>query len=324
MSNDEANGQNGDSLRARIAWHYYAAGLTQQEISDRLGIARARVNRIVGQLRADGSVVVDIRLPLISCVKLEEELKTLFGLKLVAVVPSAENDEQQRRMLGDAAGALLNDLIDDGQCISVGWGRTLSATIKQLRTRQLKESSVVSLMGGLTRGSETNAFEVSTELAKTLGADCYYVTAPIYCPSIESREILLTHSGVNQVMALARASNVAIVSCGDMTPRTKLTTIDSVRESLPELRNIGAIGEILGTFLDAAGAPVDHPLNKSVIAMPPADLRAIAHSILISGGLYKADIVSAILSAGYVNCLVTDEAVAERLIDGHQSSARRA
>ncbi len=314
MLNDESTNPGGEQLRARIAWFYYVAGLTQQEISDRLGIARARVNKIAGQLRADGSVVVDIRLPLLSCIKLEEQLKQVFGLKSVAVVPSADDDEQQRRMIGDAAGALLDVLIQDGQCISVGWGRTLSASIKQMRTRQLKDGSVVSLMGGLTRGSETNAFEVSTELAKTLGADCYYVTAPIYCPSIESREILLTHSGVNEVMERARRSDVAIVSCGDLTPRTKLTTIYSVRERLPELKDIGAIGEILGTFLDAQGFAVDHPLNQSVIAMPPADLKAIPNSILISGGLYKAEIIRAILSAGYVNCLVTDEAVAERLV----------
>jgi DNA-binding transcriptional regulator LsrR (DeoR family) len=314
MLNGDSTTQASEQLRARIAWYYYVAGLTQQEISDRLGIARARVNRIAGQLRADGSVVVDIRLPLASCVALEEQLKTVFGLKAVAVVPSADDDEQQRRMIGDAAGAMLDRLIADGQCISVGWGRTLSASIKQLRTRQLKGSSVVSLMGGLTHGSETNTFEVSTELAKTLGADCYYVTAPVYCPSIESREILLTHSGVNEVMERARKSDVAIVSCGDLTPRTKLTTIDSVRHRLAELEEIGAIGEILGTFLDASGLPVDHPLNHSVIAMPPADLKAIPNSILISGGLYKADIIHAILAAGYVNCLVTDEAVAARLV----------
>jgi len=71
---------------------------------------------------------------------------------------------------------------------------------------------------------------------------------------------------------------------------------------------------MLGTFLDAKGMPVDHPLNNSVIAMPPADLEAIPHSILISGGLYKAGIVRAILAAGYVNRLVTDEAVAQRLV----------
>ena len=217
-------------------------------------------------------------------------------------------------MIGEAAAAILDELIADGQCISVGWGRTLSASIKQLRTRKLANSSVVSLMGGLTRGSETNTFEVSTELAKTLGADCYYVTAPVYCPCVESREFLLTHSGVNEVMERARKSDVAFVSCGDLTPRTNLRTINSVRQRLPELKKIGAIGEILGTFLDSAGNPVDHELNHTVIAMPPADLRAIPNSLLISGGLYKSAVVKAILAQRYVNGLVTDEAVAQKLL----------
>lgn len=318
MSNDESAALGSEQLRARIAWYYYVAGLTQQEISDRLGIARARVNKIAGQLRADGSVVVDIRLPLVSCVELEEQLKAIYGLKQVAVVPSVADDEQLRRMIGDAGGILLDALIGDGQCISVGWGRTLSASIKRLRSRQLKDSSVVSLMGGLTRGSETNTFEVSTELAKTLGADCYYVTAPIYCPSIESREILLTHSGVNEVMERARKSDLAVLSCGDLSHKTALTAMSSVGERLPDLRKSGAVGEILGTFLDAQGLPVDHILNQRVIAMPPADLKMIPNRILISGGLYKADIIQAILCAGYVNCLVTDEAVAQRLVGDHR------
>ena len=314
MSNDEAAALGSEQMRARIAWYYYVAGLTQQEISDRLGIARARVNKIAGQLRADGSVVVDIRLPLVTCVELEEKLKAIYGLKQVAVVPSVADDEQLRRMIGDAGGIVLDALIGDNQCLSVGWGRTLSASIKRLRSRQLKDSSVVSLMGGLTRGSETNTFEVSTELAKTLGADCYYVTAPIYCPSIESREILLTHSGVNEVMERARKSDLAIVSCGDLSHKTALTAMSSVGERLPDLKKSGAVGEILGTFLDKHGLPVDHILNQRVIAMPPADLKMIPNSILISGGLYKADIIQAILRAGYVNGLVTDEAVAQRLV----------
>ncbi|MDR0440622.1 MAG: sugar-binding transcriptional regulator [Candidatus Accumulibacter sp.] len=311
----ETNNLAGEQLRARIAWYYFVAGLTQQEISDRLGIARARVNKIAGQLRADGSVIIDIRLPLAACVELEERLKTAYGLKSAAVVPALDDDEQQRRMLGEAAASILDELIADGQGISIGWGRTLSIMIKQLRSRRLRDSSVVSLMGGLTRGSETNTFGVSTELARTLGADCYYITAPVYCSCVESREFLLRHGGVNEVMERARRSDLSIVSCGDLTPRTPLTTIGSVRERLPQLRKCGAIGEILGTFLDADGVPVVHELNDTVIAMPPADLKKVPDSLLISGGLYKADIVRAILVSGYVNRLVTDEAVARRLLE---------
>ena len=314
MSTVESSHFAGEQLRARIAWYYFVAGLTQQEISDRLGIARARVNKIAGQLRADGSVVIDIRLPLASCVGLEEKLKEVYGLKSAAVVPALDDDEQQRRMLGEAAASILDEMIADGQGISVGWGRTLSATIKQLRSRRLRDSSVVSLMGGLTRGSETNTFGVSTELAKTLGADCYYITAPVYCPCVESREFLLQHSGVIEVMERARRSDLSIVSCGELTSRTPLTAISSVHERLPQLRKCGAIGEILGTFLDARGVPVAHELNDTVIAMSPSDLKKVPNSILISGGLYKADIIRAILAARYVNNLVTDEAVAQRLL----------
>lgn len=314
MNTVESSALVGEQLRARIAWYYFVAGLTQQEISDRLGIARARVNKIAGQLRTDGSVVIDIRLPLASCVELEERLRDAYGLKLVSVVPSSEDDEQQRRMLGEAGAEMLDPMLTDGQCISVGWGRTLINSIKQLRPRKLRDSAVVSLMGGLTRGSETNTFGVSTEFAKTLGAECYYITAPVYCPSVESREYLLQHSGVSEVMERARRSNLAVVSCGDLTSKTPLTTINSVRQRLPELRKCGAIGEILGTFLDAKGAPVDHELNQTVIAMSPVDLKKVPNSILISGGLYKAEVIKAILTGGYVNNLVTDEAVAKKLL----------
>lgn len=314
MNTSESSNLISEQLRARIAWYYFVGGLTQQEISDRLGIARARVNKIAGQLRADGSVVIDVRLPLASCVELEERLQATYGLKSATVVPASDDDEQQRRMLGEAAAARLDGMIADGQCISVGWGRTLSAIIKQLRSRRLSDSSVVSLMGGLTRGSETNTFGVSTELAETLGAECYYITAPVYCPCVESREFLQQHSGVNEVMERARRSDLAIISCGDVTAKTPLTTINSVRERLPQLRKCGAVGEILGTFLDADGAPVDHELNQTVIAMSPADLKKVPNSVLVSGGVYKAKVIKAILAAGYVNNLVTDEAVAQRLL----------
>ena len=120
MNTIEPSALPGDQLRARIAWYYFVAGLTQQEISDRLGIARARVNKIAGQLRTDGSVVIDIRLPLASCVELEEKLRETYGLKQVSVVPSADDDEQQRRMLGEAGAEMLDPMLADGQCISVG------------------------------------------------------------------------------------------------------------------------------------------------------------------------------------------------------------
>ena len=66
----------------------------------------------------------------------------------------------------------------------------------------------------------------------------------------------------------------------------------------------------MGTFLDAAGQPVRHALNKRVIAAPIDTLRDIATVIVASGGLNKAAVLAAVLRARLCSVLMTDEAAA--------------
>jgi DNA-binding transcriptional regulator LsrR (DeoR family) len=301
-------------LVARVAWYYYVGGMTQQEIADRLGLTRLRVNRIVGQARADGSVRIEVRLPLAGCVALEERLKARYALDEVTVVPHVDDPDLLQQSIGEAAGVMLDALLRDGMGLGVGWGRTLRAAVRTLSARRFSESWVVSLMGGLTRGSGTNTFEVATEFSRVLGGDCYYVAAPIYCPSVESRSTLLTHYGLAEVMRRAREADIAIVAVGDLSPRSLLASTHIVSENLAELRQSGAVGDILGTFLDEYGRPVEHGLNRRVMALAPGELKAIPASILASGGLNKLAIIRGVLNAGYVSRLVTDERVAEGLL----------
>jgi DNA-binding transcriptional regulator LsrR (DeoR family) len=171
-------------------------------------------------------------------------------------------------------------------------------------------------MGGLTRGSGTNTFEVSTELARRIGAECYYMAAPIYCPSEDSRQVLLTHYGLAEVMRRTGEIELAILSCGDLSDRSELIVTQIVQENLASLIQAGAVGDLLGTFLDAHGRPIDHPLNRCVMAVAPAELKRVKISILASGGVHKAPVIRAILDAGYVNRLVTDVGAARALTGG--------
>lgn len=306
-----------DQAKARAAWYYFVGGLTQQEIADRLGMTRLRVNRLVGQARSDGSVRIEIRIPIVECIELEQKLATRYGLKDCVVVPSVADNADQQRVIGEAAAVLLGRHLEDGQAIGVGWGRTLRAGLARLTPRRHARSWVVAMMGGLTRGSGTNTFEVSTELARRIGAECYYMAAPIYCPSEDSRAVLLTHYGLAEVMRRSTEVDVAILSCGDLSPdRSELMATQILRENLDSLKQAGAIGDLLGSFLGADGEPVDHPLNRCVMAVAPSAMTRVKTSILASGGLHKAPVIRAILEAGYVNRLVTDAAVARALTGG--------
>jgi DNA-binding transcriptional regulator LsrR (DeoR family) len=296
--------------KARAVWYYYVGGLTQQEIADRLGLTRLRVNRIIGQARTDGSVRVDVRLPLADCVGLEQRLIARYGLGEAVVVPELPGYEDQQRAIGEAAGVMLGRLLADGQAVGVGWGKTLRSSIPRLPARRFGRSWVVALMGGLTRGSGTNTFEVATQFADALGAECYYLAAPIYCPTEAIREALLAHPGLSDVMRRAREVDVALISCGDLSSHSLLANTVTVREHQDSLIAAGAVGDVLGCFLDRDGAVLDHPLNQRAMALPPADLKRLPVSILASGGLNKAGIVRAVLAGGYVNRLVTDETCA--------------
>jgi DNA-binding transcriptional regulator LsrR (DeoR family) len=89
-----------------------------------------------------------------------------------------------------------------------------------------------------------------------------------------------------------------------------------MRDGLPadvtvgSLRERGAVGDLLGTVLDAAGRPIDHPINDRVIGIGLDDLRRIPNVILAAGGAHKAPIIRAALRIGVVGTLVTDEATA--------------
>jgi DNA-binding transcriptional regulator LsrR (DeoR family) len=301
-------------IQARACWYYYVGAMTQQEIADRLGLTRLKVNKILGQARQDGLVSVEIKLPLANCIALEEKLKARFALDDVSVVPALPDPDTLQQAIGEAAAAMLAPLLEDGASIGVGWGRTLRAAAQALKQRRLSRSWVTSLMGGLTRGAGSNTFEVATEFARLIGAECYYVAAPIYCPSVESRSTLLTHYGLAEVMRRAREAQIALVSCGDLTPRSLLASTNIVNEALGELREAGSVGDLLGTFLDEYGRPVDHPLNARVMALSPQELKAYTISILASGGLPKAPVIRGILNARYVRRLVTDESAAEALL----------
>ncbi len=258
---------------------------------------------------------IEVRAPLADCVALGVALVQRFALHGATVVPTLADPMEQRRVIGEEVGQMLEPLLRDGKSLGIGWGRTLRAALSRLPHRALQQGWVVSLMGGLTHGSGINTFEVATQFAEALGADCWYLAAPLYCPSAENRRVLLSHEDLADVMRRARAVQVALLTCGDLSQSSLIANMQTVRDHREDLRAQGAVGDMLGSFVGEAGQIVDHPLNQRVVALSPAELKAVPVSILASGGLNKVAIIRGILTGGYVNRVVTDEACARALLE---------
>lgn len=303
-----------EQRQTRVAWYYYVGNLTQQQIAARMGTSRASVNRLLAAGRESGVVQITINSRLSECVQLEQALVRRFGLRDAVVVPSMADDDRMREALGVGAGRYLGQAVNDGQTVAIGWGRTLIHTLRAVEGRSYRDISVVSLQGGLPRCAHLNTFEIVFDFASRLAAECYYFAAPIYADNEAARDVLLNQRGVRETYERARHADLAIMTAGDMTGSLIVEYGLRGEADAQALREAGAVGDLIGHFIDADGQPVAHELNRRTVAVQLEDLRSIAEVVLIAGGARRQAVIRAALRGGYVNTLVTDENSARALI----------
>jgi DNA-binding transcriptional regulator LsrR (DeoR family) len=304
-----------EELQARVAWHYYVGNLTQQEIAQRIGSNRVRVNRLLAASRESGMVQITINSRIAPCVALEEALTKRFGLEAAVVVPTGADTEANMAALGIGAANYLARQIEAGQTIGLGWGRTIRAVLRALPQRAYGPVSAVSLQGGLSHCPSINTFDIVSDFANLCQADGFLFAAPIYVSSQKVRDMLLQEDAVRETYERARQSDLALLTCGDLTESLVVTYGINDPEQVRALEKAGAVGDMLGHFMDADGEAIDHPLNRRTVAITLGDLRKIRRVVLVSGGAKKFVVTRAALRGRYPSVLVTDEETAQRLCD---------
>ncbi|SMF21848.1 DNA-binding transcriptional regulator LsrR, DeoR family [Tistlia consotensis] len=309
--------QDGD-LAVRAAWLSFAGGLTQEQIAERLGLSRVKVARLIARAQAQGYVRVFVEGPINGCLRLEDRLVERFGLTACRVVPSLSDEPLPLAALGPAGAWTLKQILDRKEVtvVGMGHGRTLAAAVQMLPAVSRPDMTFVSLLGSLTRSAATHPFDVITRLSDRTGGSGYFMPAPFRCDSAEDRAVFLKQRSLREVFALTGRAQVMVVGVGAVKRADHMVEVGLVsRAEQQEVLAVGAVGEILGLFIDAEGRPVDSKVNERSIAVGLEALRD-KETIVIAGGHGKARAVRAALRTGVIRHLVTDEATAARILEG--------
>jgi DNA-binding transcriptional regulator LsrR (DeoR family) len=311
---DDAATQWPEQLAVRAAWCYYVLGLTQQDIAGRLGITRVRVNRLLAEARRRGIVRISITSELAENVELEERLKAAYGLASAQVVLADGGEQSIAEVLGATAAEALANRFEPGWTIGVGWGVTLRAFAEAMPERTVPGASVVATLGSLTRRSSIDAYEAATVVARRLHAECFYMPGPLICDSEAGRDTLLAQPLAREVLDRARSADIAVLSVGGLDSGTirQVGLVDDAE--FASVRAAGAIGNFVGHYIDASAQAIDHPLNSRVFGVRPDELHTIPRRVMVSGGPSKVPALRAILAAGLVTEIVTDQDSAQALL----------
>jgi len=309
--------QDGDrSMAARAAWLSYVGGYTQEEIAGRLGVSRVKVNRLIADAIAAGLVRVFIEGTAAECVALEDAITSRWGLQFCTVVPNVDEDALPLRSLSTAGAHYLTVVLDrrEAELIGLGHGRTLAEVVRHLPRIPRPEVRFVSLLGSLTRHAAANPFDVIHNLTEITGAESYFMPAPFFADSIEDKRVLMAQKGLKDVFALARAAKLHIVGIGEVGPKAHMLATGTITaEEFRQLERAGAVGEVLGQFLDARGRPVEADINQRAVAVQLAEIKG-TRIVAIAGGRTKTRAIAAVLESRVVTGLITDETTAKAIV----------
>ncbi|MGC3939008.1 sugar-binding transcriptional regulator [Roseobacter sp. EG26] len=306
-----------EQLLVRLAWACEMEGMTQAAAAEKFGLTRLRVNKSLREARARGIVRVAVNSVYAPCAELEWKLCNAFSLKTASVAPIAGEQFDLHTMIGSSLGQYLASYLSqrDVRLFGMSWGNTLNMATRFMQPINRPDLEIISVMGGLSKGSDLNSFEITTRLADLCNAEHSYFTSPIYAGSRESRDILVAQDVFQSTIEKIRRADGIALAAGDMQKSLLIKDGMPPDIDLESIHASGAVGDIMGYFLSANGDLVDHPINERVLGLELPDLDQIENVILAAGGLNKVPIIRALLTRGCVGTLVTDEHTAMALLD---------
>ncbi len=304
-------------LLARIAHRSYVDNLTQEEIGREFGLSRSKVQRLLDRARATGVVEFHIAAPAWLNLELEARLRAAFGLGDAIVSPARADPQSQREAVARSAADYLERCLADGVVVAVGHGRDTGELPRFFRPGRRFDAVFASAMGGSPRvDTPTNPNGICQALAEKCGGRAESLYAPAYVESADMRDRLLTQEAVAHTLRAAAQADIALVGIGGTDDDCTMVRSGCLSpEEIARLRDEGAVGDVLGNYVDIDGRLIASPHRDRLVALSIEDLRRIDTVVAVVSELEKPRAILGVLRAGVVDVLVVDEHNALAVLD---------
>lgn len=302
---------------ARIAHRYYVDGRTQEEIAREHGLSRPTVQRLLERARWSGVVAIHVQAPPWLNLDLEDRLRETFGLADAIVAQRRPDPQSQREVVARAAAGYLERRLRDGTIVAVGHGRDAGEVPRFFRPRHRLDCEFVSAMGGSPRvEAPTNPNEICHALAAASGGRARSLYAPAYVEDPGVRETFLRQEAIAGALAAAGSADVALVGIGSVDDGCTMVRSGCLSPAeIARLREQGAVGDILGNYVDLAGRVIASPHSQRLVALSLVDLRRIDTVVAVASEAEKPLAILGVLRSGAVDVLVVDEGNARTILD---------
>ena len=307
----------------KVVEMHYKQGMSQQEIGKRLNVSRTTISRILAQARREGYVQIKINYPEDATVSLENQLEEKYGLK-EAVIASAQNKDELADEIAFYASDYLLRTLKNHMTIALTRGVTLQNMVEYLgndvRLKFLKtdDVNVVPLMA-VSQAKEYRRADCHYTIknaARIFHANSYQMLAPQYVSGTEAKQYFMQEDSIKEVFDLAKNADIAVAGIGTLNHNSALINAELIpMEEFERLQKMGGTGEILSHVVDKEGNLIKDRFEDHLISLDLDDFKKIPIRVGVAYGIEKKDCILGVLRGEYINVLITDEEVAQYLVD---------
>ena len=302
-------------LMLKATWYYYMENYTQQQISQLLGVSRAKVIRLLDEARATGVIRFLFREDDRARMEVERELIGHFGLEDAFVVPTPAHTADLTQSIAQAASVYIADHLRADGFLNIGYGDMTGLILDNLASSRRSDINVASLTGGVS-------YYLPKVSSEVFAMHLYLVPSPLILSTPELRDALLHEAPIQDVYRMTNHADMTVVGIGSMDEEATIIRNGILSKTdLALLKMQGAVGDVLNHFIDANGNPVDTDIEDRIMSTSLETLQSMRNVVGVAGGVVKIPAIHAVLRHGYLNVLVTDEVTAQGLLEYEKGPA---
>jgi len=307
-STQEISVENSDLL-TEVAVAYYQDGATQEEISKKYAVSRAKVGRLLKQARDEGIVEITVKYHPVFSAKIEQRLIERFGVKRALIALDQPNEELQRQQVAGLVSHYLTNTLKNGMVVNVGQGRNVSSVAHHVGVFSPRDCKFVCSIGGIhPRGGMFNADHICRQLAKKYGGTSETLYAPAYAENREQKLAFMQNATVKQTLDLARKADMALVGIGDMSENSYMVDLGwfTAEEVVQARLQQGVVGDFAGyDFFNVQGEIANTVMNDRIIGLSIDEFRLISEVIAIAAENSKPLALLGALRTGAIDVIAT-------------------
>ncbi|CAM2979770.1 MULTISPECIES: sugar-binding transcriptional regulator [Vibrio] len=296
-------------LLTEVSVAYYQDGATQEEISKKFALSRAKVGRLLKQARDEGIVEITVKYHPVFSAKIEQRLIERFGVKRALIALDQPNEEQQRQQVAGLVSHYLTNTLKNGMVVSVGQGRNVSAVAHHVGVITPRDCKFVCGIGGIhPRGGMFNADHICRQLAKKYGGSSETLYAPAYAENRDQKLAFMQNATVKQTLDLARKADMALIGIGDMSENSYMVDLGwfTAEEVVQSRLQQGVVGDFAGhDFFNVQGEIANTVMNDRVIGLSIDEFRLVSEVVAIAAENSKPLALLGALRTGAIDVIAT-------------------